>query len=197
MKKERVFAIITVTLAALLLSSVPVLAQAEKSYFTGTWCRIEVNSGTGIVPGESGRSIRKDGWARFNVFTDDPRVTGEFYSYDVTFNLSAPVPVSCPYEKDAREGLVHANFILTPDPQSGIEGTWEGQWKCLYTIEDGCAYTIVTANGHGTGDLDGLKIRIYAKDEFYHLNCSTCDANGWPYPSFNGYILIPASVDGE
>jgi hypothetical protein len=197
MKKERVFVIIAVTLAALLLSSVPVLAQAEKTYFTGTWCRTYVDSGTKIIPGESGRSIRKDGWATFDVFTDDPRVSGEFYSYDVTFNLSPYVPVSCPYEKSVREGLVHANFILTPDPESGIEGTWEGWWKCLYTIEDGCAYTTVTANGQGTGDLDGLKIRIFAKDLFYHLNCSTLDDNDWPYPSFNGYILSPASVDGE
>ena len=67
----------------------------------------------------------------------------------------------------------------------------------MYTIEDGCSYAIMTANGHGTGDLDGLKIRVYAKHLFYDLDCSDLDANGWPYPLFEGYILTPASVDGE
>ena len=195
MKKESVLTIMVLAMAALLLSSVPVLAQAEKTDFFGTLCQLAVDPGTTTVL-KSGRVMRKDGWATFDVFTDDPRVTGEFYAYDCTFNLSSAVPVSCPIEANIREGLVHSNFILTPS-DSNINGTWEGWWQFMYTIEDGCIYGTLTANGHGTGDLDGLKIRVYAKQEYYAVACAALDANGWPYPLFNGYILTPASVDGE
>ena len=48
MKNNKILAVVVVAMAALLLSSVPAMAQAEKTDFTGTWCRTEVNSGTGF-----------------------------------------------------------------------------------------------------------------------------------------------------
>lgn len=190
MRNKRILTVGVVAMAALLLSSVPVMGQAEKTDFTGTLCRTEVDLGTTtLLP--SGRVLGKDGWAFYHVFTNDPRVSGDFYSYDVTFNQSPEVPVSCPIAANRRQGLVLAKFILTPDPSSGINGTWEGQWRLMFTIEDGCQYVILTANGKGTGDLFGSTIRVFAKHEFYNLNCATLDANSWPYPLFNGYILTP------
>ena len=185
MKTKTFFTVgIAIMLACVL--SMPAVAgekAATKTDFTGIWCRDWVDPGIGeILP--SGRSVRKDGSAEFFVVVDDDRVTGLFHSYNVTFNLSAPVPDIDGIGR--RLGLVHADFSLYPDAQ---EGTWEGNWKCRYTLEDGIYYVTITAEGHGTGDLEGLKIRVYTKDEFgAGLNCSALGPEGRP---FKGYILDP------
>jgi hypothetical protein len=198
MRKLGICTVIVVATAALLLSSAPVMAKTERTYFEGTWCRTGV-APTGITKVfKNGKLMRREGNAFFDVFTDDPRVTGEFEIYDVFFNIGPFVPVDCPVAKDnAFSGHVQANFTLTPDPDSEISGTWEGRFEFKYSIEDGCHYGRLTANGHGTGDLEGLKLRVYAEHEFYDIACTNCDANAWPYMVFNGYILAPASVDGE
>ena len=65
----------------------------------------------------------------------------------------------------------------------------------------------MTANGHGTDALEGLKIRVYVKEEFYDLDCKDLLPGDHPTvppgdpsapygrPPFNGYILTPASAD--
>jgi hypothetical protein len=184
MKKSLMVLLLIAALGIGMICIGPVSAQSEKEDFQATWCRTSVNAGVTIDPGESGRSIRKDGFADWTVTSNDPRVQGQFYAYDVTFNLSKEVPGI------GNEGLVHAEFILTPDVGSG---TWEGQWRCLYTIEDGVRYATVTANGHGTGDFDGMKIRVYGKRAYVSPTCKTeKPENVWPW---DGYILFPASVE--
>jgi hypothetical protein len=193
MKKTSVLVIVAVAIAALLLSSVPVPAKVVKEDFTGTWCRTDAPP-TGITKVfKNGKLMRREGNAFFDVFTDDARVTGEFEIYDVFFNIGPFVPVDCPLAKDnAFSGHVQANFTLTPS-DSYINGTWEGRFEFKYSIEDGCHYGKLTANGHGTGDLEGLKIRISAEHLFWNIECNS----GYEDMLFNGYILTPASVDGE
>ena len=81
------------------------------------------------------------------------------------------------------------DFDLTPY-DTEIDGTWEGKWKCRYTIEDGVRYAEVTAVGHGTGYLDGMKISVSTKNP---TSPWPCDVGGsWP---LEGYILDPNSQD--
>jgi hypothetical protein len=188
--KTRLLSTVAIVIALAFLVSTPAVAgdnSAVKEEFEGTFCRYAKTSGTTITL-PSDRVVRKDGWALWDITSTDERVAGVFESYDVSFNLSPKEPIDGPKTGSARTGAVHANFILTPY-DSEIMGTFEGSWRGRYTIEEGWRYWAMTVNGHGTGDLEGLKIRVDVKYLIFDADCTDLDPQ---YPNlFSGYVLDP------
>jgi hypothetical protein len=171
--KTRMFFAVTITIVLAFCLSTPAVA-GHKSFkteeFSGTWCRTFSYPGTRTFL-DDGRVIVEGGYAEMNVDVDDDRVSGKFYSLDWKINASPE-----------GTGVVHTDFMLDPYAK---DGTFEGKYKCCYTMEDGVRYVTVTVNGRGTGELDGLLLRVYSKFKFE--NSISCGAGvDWP---FEGKIL--------
>jgi len=143
MKKQRIFTVIVVSLLALLLSSVPVQAQAVKIEFSGEMCRTQrVDPGKRwTTPGgvAHGRDIETN-WA---VDSAEDLVAGDMHRFMNANWLDRVGPFWGTF-----------SLVLTSDPLSSWEGTYTG-----YRYEDGLMYSRWV--GHGRGDIEGLKIKFY------------------------------------
>lgn len=169
--KTRLFITVTITILLAFCLSTPVVA-GHKSFktdeFSGSWCRTYSYPGI-MTTLEDGGAIVEGGYAEMNIDVDDDRVSGKFYSLDWKIHAHPDLT-----------GAVHTNFMLDP---SAKDGTFEGKYKCLYTLEDGVRYATVTVNGRGTGELDGLILRVYSK--FIVENSISCGTGvDWPFEGF-------------
>jgi hypothetical protein len=152
----------------------------SKFTFTGNLCRTDDFSGTPWVELPSGRLFSQGGFAAWLVTSPDPRVAGEMESYNMVFNVKGGF-----FPGQTLEGNAHAHFTLYPTVGSG---TWEGVFECLYKIEDGTNYHTLILNGHGTGDFQGMVIKIKETHEIPFATSMACwmpEAEPWP---FNGHI---------
>jgi len=191
MKNNKILAVVVVAMAALLLSSVPVLAQAVKTDFTGTRTpdpppvdlgysvySDEADTGTCDTSRDDCANHVRDRVLEFSIVTDDPRLTGT-----QTIVLSADLE---PYGyqdgvKDyARSGQLRGTFsiVLNGDKKPSWEGTFTGRGN-----SDGYWYHIYVGNGKGKFK----KLKLYAFSE---------NSDRGPKPAgkiwdINGYILSP------
>lgn len=189
MKKQRVFTLIVIVLITVLLSAGPVLAQAVKTEFEGT----RLNTIGNIDPGTSwdsdGVGHTRDRLSVWGIDTNDPRVTGQKY-FVINYNFQLP-------EKTGRcvaSGPMWGTFTLVPDIyctdwDSDLCVEWTGSWEGTYTGKwDGYGYAYQDYVGHGTGELEGLKIRVFSD-----VLDPACPPPPPPFKtwSFDGSILNP------
>ena len=168
MKKQSIIILIVVALVALLFSAGPVAGEAVKIEFSGEMCRAGmVDPGkTWTSPG--GIKHIRDMQTSWNVFSE-ALVDGNMRR---VMNVNCHVP--------SRIGPFWGTFslVLTDYPLSSWEGTYTG-----YRYEDGLMYSRWV--GHGTGDLEGLKIKFYVtKPPGVNPGCPK-------WIPLTGYILSP------
>lgn len=135
-KRKFVLLVIVVLLASLVLAPGAALAKATVTEFSGTETVVAlIDPGAATFPGGNLHG-RGRIWEVYHA-TNDPRVNGTV------------IVVSNANFDSNFEGVAWGTFRVEPE---GYDGTWEARWHSNPTNPD-----VITAVGHGTGELEGLK----------------------------------------
>ncbi len=133
-----------------LVPDFPALLYGEASDLPMITCPGDELTGNPVQPCPIGsRTHMRNGVVRSEVFSDDPRMTGEMM---VVFNANV----------DANfEGPAWGTFIFFVKDSDGI---WEGTWQGLRVAEDGHWTAELNVRGKGIGgDIDGMKLMAVDK----------------------------------
>lgn len=142
MKTRRWITIGILALIAMMLVVTPVAAQSTRIEFTAREFTCSEGPPGKIWFSEDGTilHIREQTRTGENI-SDEPLATG---TNSIVMNMDLDLLTG--------EGHAYGTFSLDV---SGVEGTWDGHWT-LHIYPDGFWGT---SNGHGTGDLDGMKLK--------------------------------------
>jgi hypothetical protein len=180
MKKQRIFTLIAMGLAAYLLSAGLVLAKTEKIYFSGTRCR---TSATLEEQEVDGRLKRIGGETFWTVDTGNELVDGEAHMYDTKSNREILQTLQQPPWYVLGTGYISGRVMITPDE---VDGYWEGNFTLVWT-GGGDVFSQLVAKGKG--DLEGLTLVSDIENGSVSPNGILCGFGGWL--EFYGYILNP------
>jgi hypothetical protein len=144
---KRLWPMLFLVAALLLLTASPVTAHVIKTPFTGTDVWVEdTDPGTEIAPPDSGLSKVRGAVSRFALEVSDPRVSGDNRTV-VNWNFKVvdpPVYVT---------GLMWGTFRIANE-----NGYWKGVWA---GYRDKRGYSYIDYVGTGGDEYAGLKLRLH------------------------------------
>jgi hypothetical protein len=174
MKNKKIFAVMVVVMAALLISVGPVLAKGKfNGKFTATRCLTDYTneqySYTSYFSIDRKRYTYQ--YSEWNVTSDNRLVQGFFIDWNTEGDLKDESPYS---------GVYKGQFYLVPEAARGV---WVGEWILVFK-QDG--NKVFTGEGVGKGgELEGLTIKIYYEAE--PGTAPVCAAG--EFEDFSGKIL--------
>jgi len=144
---KRLWSMLFLVAALLLLTAAPATAHVTRTPFTGTEVWVEdLDPGTEIAPPDSGLSKVRGAVSRFALEVSDPRVSGDDVA-TVNWNfklVDEPVYVT---------GPMWGTFRITNDG-----GYWKGVWA---GYRDKRGYSYMEFVGTGGDGYAGLKLRLH------------------------------------